>query len=49
MPRRVYNETLTRKLFLAHKGARPHDAAMAQNAGAGAGSAVTDGNGVSER
>ena len=48
MPRRVYNETLTRKLFLAHKGARPHDAAMAQNAGAGVCAAVTSGDVVSE-
>ena len=48
MPRRVYNETLTRKLFLAHKGVRPHDATMAQNAGVGACSAVTDGDDMSE-
>jgi len=38
----------TTELFLAHRGVRAHDAAMGQDSGVGACSAVTDGDDMSE-
>ena len=38
----------TTERYLPHRGVSAHDASMAQGAGVGAGSAVTDGDGVSK-